>query len=286
MASGPDLVDKLQVPAELRPAPYKHETTGKAQHPPGDFKKAGFAVLFFGVLVPAAAIFCEWNFHLCAQSFFDPLPTFGHLLLVSLIPLSNFLYWLATRRDMSDHYAFIALSNGMAMGVGFLYTLMFLPLMPMGLLYVILLGAGLLLLSPILSLPFTWMTGRGICKLADMRRSSFNAHQVKHLGHLIILVMVVAIELPSTLTRMHLSEAANDATAAGALPWLRTFGNEEVMLRACYERCGRATDIVGSLYDAAHPLAPENARRIFYRVTGKPFNSVPIPAAARATMVH
>ena len=46
------------------------------------------------------------------------------------------------------------------------------------------------------------------------------------------------------------------------------------------------TDIIGSVYEAGHPLPTVETRQIFYKVTGKPFNSVPIPASARATIQH
>ena len=57
-------------------------------------------------------------------------------------------------------------------------------------------------------------------------------------------------------------------------------------MRACYERSGRATDILGSLYESAHPFNVDQARRVFYQVRGKPFNAVPIPSSARATIQH
>ncbi|HNM52121.1 MAG TPA: VIT domain-containing protein, partial [Candidatus Obscuribacter sp.] len=71
-----------------------------------------------------------------------------------------------------------------------------------------------------------------------------------------------------------------------AMDWLRRYGNQEVLLRACYERSGKATDILGSLYESAHPISVEDARQIYYQVTGKPYNSVPIPASFRATIKH
>ena len=91
------------------------------------------------------------------------------------------------------------------MGVACLYTLMFLPLTPMACLFSLALGFGLLGLAPLLSLPCNWISGKTVCHLAARKITYFNAHQVEHLGHMIILVMVIAIELPSTLTRINLS---------------------------------------------------------------------------------
>lgn len=177
---------------------------------------------------------------------------------------------------MSQHYAFMALSSGMALGVGVMYSLMFLPLLGLSLLFTLAV-IGLFGLAPLISLPVSYASGKRVVELAR-GKTYIDPHQLEHIGHLIILVMVIAIELPSTLTRINLGN--------GDIDWLRHFGNREVMLRACYERSGRATDIVGSLYESTHPLPVERAREIYYLVTGDAFNTVPIPKTARATIRH
>ncbi len=50
-------------------------------------------------------------------------------------------------------------------------------------------------------------------------------------------------------------------------------GQHEEILRACYGRSGRS----GELYSWGRRLSPEEARTIYYRVYGQPFNSVPPP---------
>lgn len=317
---------------------------GRKPFDPQGEKRRGRIFLFFGVLLPLAAMLFEVLTHFCARHFFDPFPSPWHLVLFSLIPLSNFLSWLSTRRDMSAHYGFMSLLSGMAMGIGALYTLMFLPLTPSACMYTLVFGFGLLGLAPMLSLPCSWLTGKSVTRMAEHRGTYFNAHQVEHIGHLIVLVMVVAIELPSTLTRVNLATACGvdeahvavdvpppvpvppveesaqkpgstygcvepmpetmQATVAaqnvvpalhfvglskekqGAINWLRQYGNQETMLRACYERSGKATDILGSLYESGHRISVDEARKVFYLVTGKPYNSVPIPKSFRATVQH
>lgn len=255
-------------------------------------RPAGLGTLLFGVLVPTAAIIFETQTHFCALSFFDPLPSMTHVMFFSLIPLTSLMAWLAGRRkfnpdtDMTTHAGVLSLFSGMAMGIAILYSLMFLPMAPISILAIALLGMGLLGLSPMLSIPCILKSGKVASSLAERENSYADPHQLKHIGHLIILVMVIALELPSTLTRIHLAQAAdsNPQTQLNGLKWLRSFGNEEVLLRACYERSGRATDILGSLWEFSHPTGVQAARDVFYKVTGKPFNTVPIPAAARATM--
>jgi hypothetical protein len=252
----------------------------------GGVKRLGFWFLFFGFLLPTAAMIFECTTHYCAQHFFDPFPSTGHVLLFALIPLSNLLSWWGTRRDLSNHLAAMSLLGGMAMGVGILYALMFLPITPTACLATAFFGFGLLALSPVLSLPCNLLSAKTVGRLASGKTTYFNAHQVDHIGHMIILVMVIAVELPSTLTRINLSNAAeaDPVVSQNAVRWLRKYGSAEVLQRACYEHSGRATDILGSVYESEHPFNVDAARRVFFRVTGKPFNSVPIPAAARATI--
>ncbi len=270
-----------QVPASL---PAVAAAEGKKH---GPARKPGIFFFFFGVILPLLALIFETTTHYCAQHFFDPFPSAAHILLFLLIPLTNFMTWLASRRDLSAFYLFIALGNGMALGIGCLYTLMFLPISGTACLGILFLGFGLLAFAPLLSLPCSWLAGKSVCSLSADRRTFFDAHQMEHIGHLVILIMVVAIELPSTLTRVYLGEAADansSAKSQAAISWLRKHGSQEVMLRACYERSGRATDILGSIAEHVHPVSMPEARSIFYQVTGKPFNSVPIPASARATI--
>ncbi|MGD9681026.1 MAG: VIT domain-containing protein [Candidatus Obscuribacterales bacterium] len=248
-------------------------------------EKPGFTFLLLGVFLPAAALLTEYATHYLARHYFDPFPTLYHFLLFSLVPISNLLAWLSVRANVSALYSVTALASGMSLGVCILYTLMLLPLAGQ---LVFLMPAGALGIAPLLAIPFCLHAGNIICGLASRQDSFFDAHQVKHLGHVIILLMVVAVELPSTLTRIHLSEAVsrNSSESVRAVDWLRSWGSREVLLRACYERSGRATDIVGSLYEHQHPVSIDQARRVYYMVTGTPFNSVEIPGSFRATIQH
>lgn len=247
--------------------------------------KPGFAMLLLGVILPCLAMCFESNTHFMAKEFFDPFPTFNHYLLFGLIPASNLLAWLSARTNITSVYSLTALGSGMALGIGILYSLMLLPLTPM---MILMFPLGVLGLAPLLSIPCTVVAGKTICKIAGRHDTFFDPHQFKHLGHLIILVMVISVELPSTLTRIHLTDAAsnNRAQSQYAIDWLRNWGSKEVLLRACYERSGRATDLVGSLYEHQHPISIDKARNIYYKVTGVAFNAVPIPNSFRSTIQH
>ncbi len=50
-------------------------------------------ILVFGVIYPAVVIGLELISHMCADAFFDPMPTYWHVAAVSLVPASNLLVW-------------------------------------------------------------------------------------------------------------------------------------------------------------------------------------------------
>lgn len=244
--------------------------------------KPGLIILFCGVIVPLFAMGIELTTHMCARMFFDPFPSVSHIFLVALVPLSNFLIWLSARRDMTESLGALTFASGMAMGVAILYSMMFIPVLPLAMVAVLFFGFGLLPMSPILAIPPIMKSGKYVVHLSKQKNTFYDGEQLKHIGHMIILCTVLAVELPSTLTRLNLNEAANGPKPGQAIEWLRAFGNQEVMLRACYERSGRATDILGSLYEISHPVPIEKVRELFYQVTGKPFNSVPLPESMKA----
>jgi hypothetical protein len=55
-------------------------------------------LFFAGVIMPAISITVEATTHICAETFFDPIPTILHLLLVIVVPVLQFHVWFAIRR--------------------------------------------------------------------------------------------------------------------------------------------------------------------------------------------
>ena len=53
----------------------------------------GSGLFFFGFLYPAIVIGIELLSRMCAGSFFDPMPTWGHVFAVCLVPATNLLVW-------------------------------------------------------------------------------------------------------------------------------------------------------------------------------------------------
>src|SRR5262245_64671929 len=111
-------------------------------------RKPGMFPVFAGVFLPTVAIFIEITTRICAEEFFDPLPTVWHKLLVIATPLANLLVIYELRRDRAEYHWRLGLANGLAVVVTTFYTILYLPIMPIALLALVFAGLGILPLSP------------------------------------------------------------------------------------------------------------------------------------------
>lgn len=234
------------------------------------------SVAIFGVLLPALTLIIEATSHMCAQSFFDPIPTWAHVVIISLVPVVNFLVLKAVWKKERAHFGNLLAANAVVIGISLFYTLLYLPLLPLSVIAILFFGMGFLPLAPLLCLIYTALCRRHLKRInkgAMLRYSKIGWG----LGMAALLLM--SLEAPQTWTRigMQMSSSGNVETRASAVRFLRWAGDEELMLRMCYLRTGRATDMVSFLFSLRNPVTPEAARKIYYRVTGKPFNAVPAP---------
>src|SRR5215216_1952206 len=89
---------------------------------------------FAGVIMPAISITLEATTHICADVFFDPIPTLWHLLLVIFVPLAQLQVWFAIRRRAADRLALAGFLNAVAIGISLFYSIVYAPLLPLSLL--------------------------------------------------------------------------------------------------------------------------------------------------------
>lgn len=255
----------------------------------GAFRK--FLRWTFGVVMPAAVLVFESVANFCGGVFFDPVPTWWHVAWIALVPGVN--AWLLTGgRGGGDR------SRGTAAGftlvTAVFYGLLFLPLIHLSALALLIIGMGLLSLTPVFAAITTWRIGRAANSAAGSPaefRAGWRA------GVLASLLVLCALEAPALWTRANLTVAAEDgAGAPAAIARLRAFHSERVLLKACYEGnrgTQLGTDIAGWLLTgwripaamidetAFRSLDSEKVRDIFFRVTGVPFNTLKPPSSAR-----
>lgn len=229
-------------------------------------------VMFGGILLPAVSIVVEVTSHVCAETFFDPIPTMWHVLLVIFVPLAHLQVWLAVRQGSTERPVLLGLANAVAIGISIFYTIIYLPILPMAFVALILV-LGLLPMAPLFSLI------SGLLLRRELRRIAPSSFALKGrglaAGLALAFTLVAAAELPITLTRVGLqmaTSASPDERARG-LRRLRAVGNMDYLLRACYARTGKATDLFGYLFSLNDTVTPQEAREVYYRLTGETFDT-------------
>jgi len=232
---------------------------------------------FFAVILPAVTLGIEAVTHMCGGVFFDPIPTFWHGLVVACVPVLNFLLWQMAHRPSVSAPMWRLAGGAMAAVIAGGYAILFVPLVIPAVVAIIIYGWGLLPLAPLLSLIGTsrW--------LVVVRNRSVPRPVGPWLagGALAGLLALSLINSPQWLTHYWASQAAQAPTieeARGALRNLRVFGHEETLLAACY----RNVRGVGGFRSwgwqlGGRPPDVDASRRIYFQVTGHPFNAVPPP---------
>jgi hypothetical protein len=252
----------------------------------------GNGALILGVIYPALVVAFELATHICAQAFFDPMPTFGHVLAAGFVPASNLAVWMHLRNAGARNVKLLAFANGAAIAVAGFYALLFLPLLPLALIGIVY-AIGVLPLAPLVSFAY-----------ALRLRATFRARHPDMrlrgplLGGLATgLAALLLLDLPPAATRLGIQWAASSMPAERerGLVLLRAWGDDDLLLRLCYGAAGRPTGLLSALvmfggdsWLAPRPApiasSPAQAREIYYRVHGVPFNARPAPSErGRAT---
>lgn len=240
--------------------------------------KAGFLLLIIGVFIPLATLIIEFVTGMCADTFFDPMPTFWHVALVALVPAVNAFVWAAIRCNDPRHRALLGWASGAATGIAIFYSLLFVPLMLPGLIGVVFFGFGLLPLAPAFSLVGVLMLRSKLRRLGD---NSVTRLPGLWRGIALGWLVLVAVETPNIITRIALQKALSTEPEQQltGIRWLRAVGQEDKLLRDCYGYTARAMsgDLLSWFFSGRDRTTPEQARTIYFRVTGRAFNSVPAP---------
>jgi hypothetical protein len=252
-------------------------------------------IALFGILLPALTLCIELGNGMCAEAFFDPIPTLGHVLLVAMVPLANLAALIGASSSALRSRRLLLWLNAMAMGVSLVYAVAFLPITPIAVIAIIAMGMGFLPLSPLLAL---------LCGAALRRRllatpepapgasppGPFRSPASLWLGGLLGALLVLVMEGTIALTLIGADMASSDsrATRARGMGLLRRLGNRSELLRMCYRdsarRGGFLIDGGGSMSmsSAVVPhISSAEAQKVYFRVTGQPYNSQPPPHGVR-----
>jgi hypothetical protein len=242
----------------------------------------------FGVVLPLLVLLFEMAAHFCGGVFFDPVPTVWHALLLATVPGLN-AWLLLGGRGACEHGR--GLGAGVALVVALFYGVLFLPILHFSIIALVAFGLGVLSLTPVLAAIQTWWIGRQVwTHLPNPARFLLGRRR----SMVATVVVLLVLEGPALWTRFNLLAAlADEGPTPAAITRLRWFHSERTLLKACYEGnrgTAFATDIAGWLtsawripaatvgLDSFQTLPSERVRDVFFRVTGKPFNSLGPPA--------
>ncbi len=198
---------------------------------------------------------------------------------------------------MTKYISTLGVINGIAIGVSLVYTIPFIPISPFAVMGIIFFGIGLLPLTPMLSFISAILCRRYLKKIA----LSANTYKVPPIWWRIALGigLLYIFEVPPIVSRHYIKMAASEAAESRmrGIRMLRTVNSEDTLLRMCYRRGSEtrypfeyikdfiyqpdSMHLHSSRWSGEYRIHISEARKIYYRVTGIPFDKVPPPIFSR-----
>ena len=206
------------------------------------------------------------------------------MLATLLVPLGALAAWLVVRRRRPEHLRFIAWINAIAAGIAVFHCVLFVPLLPFAFLALTALGAGLLPLTPFLSLAATLFLRRRLRQLAASPTHTRLPRLGLGMGAGLGLMLLLSIPDATVFVGTRLALCRPSQTQGVRL--LRDFGNRDGLLRQCYQRdrflnplalTGLLFEELGIESRSLLRVEVAQARALYYRVTGTPWNAVSPP---------
>ena len=233
-------------------------------------------VILSGIMLPIVALLAELSMKICSSTFFDPLPTYWHIGLFCITPVASLLAWLTIMKGNRRFVPSLIFLTGASIGIQTIFSIAFLGILPISLIGLIMI-VGVLGLAPYLALAASIVCARRLF-------ASFTYNRRKHRGLLwagiaagiVMLGINIGISL-ITNYGLNMAKSPDEATSRQGVRLLRTFGSEDMLLRACYELPTDFLSFSAWSFQATDQEQRENARTVYYRVTGRSFNSVPPP---------
>lgn len=245
-------------------------------------------IFFAGFLLPAITLFVELVTRMCAESFFDPMPTWWHSFFIFFVAVTNLQTWWAIRENRVERAVWLGFANAAAIFIALFYTVLFVPVLPMavfGLLFLL----GLLPMSPLLSLVAALLMRRDLRRLSAERKSFALGWRGLAGGFLVVFLAIGLAEMSLALTKIGVDLASSDSPEkqTEGLNFIRRYGDENYLLRLCYNSSGVAmTDYLFNAFRKTESSVEDGtgnyslskkARKTFYRLHGADYRTVAPP---------
>lgn len=258
------------------------------------------AWLLFGVLWPLGTIIFELSTHACAGAFFDPLPTWAHVLAVLCVPgISLRAWWRSGLSDPPPVSPWERFLLGAAWAVATLYVACFLWLtlfaiimLPMSLVASVegkffgFLPAATL--GPLWSWLFLWGAQRHLRPENVKQESSSRWRPAPVHGFVAALLVLMVFEIPGWVTLQAAQQARRGSSAdkTQLANRVRTWGSEATLLAAAYGNTNGAASpwlwilrggFLLQASDGGFSVSATEARELYYRAYGRLFTDSPPP---------
>ncbi|HZH35589.1 MAG TPA: VIT domain-containing protein, partial [Pyrinomonadaceae bacterium] len=271
------------------------ESITNPQSPASEHKRPYYmGFLFFtGFLLPAISLSVELATRICADTFFDPMPTWWHSLFVFFVGTTNLQTWWAIRQNRRDALGWLGFANAVTIFIALFYTVLFAPILPIAVFGLLMVLLGLLPMTPILSLIAALLMRRDLRRMSPGAKPFFLRWQGLASGFLLVFLAMGAAEATFVLTKIGVNLAGSDSPEkqVRGLNFIRRYGDENYLLRLCYGRSGVVTTeyLVRALHqggfiekdDSQSSPRGEKARKVFYRLKGTDYRSVKAPYGVR-----
>lgn len=235
-----------------------------------------FFAVCAGILLPVITLIAELGWKLCSTQLFDPIPTLWHVLIVSIVPMANAQLLWSLYKNRLERTQFLGWVSAIAAGASLFYSLIFLPVTPIAVLAIIIAGLGLLALAPIFSFWANCLLRRAVSKRLKTKTFLFSWKGVA-VGFLIVLGIIAVSESRFIATRYGLEKAMSEnlETQVEGMNFLRKYGDENHILNLSYSgrRQFYISDYLFNAFDNAESSSQTKAREVYYRLTGKTFDS-------------
>jgi hypothetical protein len=254
----------------------------------GGFRTSMFVAL--AIVVPGAAVVLEALTGMVASAFLDPMPTWFHAVIMMMVPISLALaeiYLWHSDVFRTRWLGWALVLNVYATAVSALYLIAYLPMMPLFAILIIAFGLGLLGLSPLLC-----VVG-GVAQMRRLHRAIRDVGRPTRwwvgrtlIGLALAVVPLLLLEAPGLVTdyALELALSEEEGDRAHGIWMIRAVGGEGIVLERCYgyapRRRGNFNNF-DSFGDGA-TVATGPYRELYFRLTGRPFNSEPPPRSRQA----
>ncbi len=277
---GVDSVDTKKPPTRPVAGAKGRENEERPWLSPKSVSRRAF-IWLAAVLLPAGALFIEATSGTMAGIYLDPIPSFYHLIALSLIPVSiavTDIFLIRAGQWKAKYAGLLCIANGYASTLSIVYFLAYIPTLPISTFCIIAMGLGFLGFAPLFCMVASMRQGallRRKLEFHGLDRKWINKRRA--VGFLILLVLAIVVQGPVLLTEHAMKMAMSDDTEEQekGLMWLRTLHAEDKVLEKCYRRA-RSGILAPDLEDIVEDW--NNSRELYYRMTGQSFNSVPRPA--------